>query len=285
MLELYEGTLNVAVYYSFLGHILRAASWPQRYAAGVRVPGAELLDEDGDGRNRRGIITDPATLLILEIDPDNPGGANIGQWAMSADAEMFMGVLAKYERRLASFAGINAADQVRMDGDPRSGYAVSVSREAQREVQRRYEPQFRAGDLELLGKSAAIKNRLAGGAYPESGYVQSYQGIPLSLEERRMQREELLALLEAGLLDRVSAYQELHPGMSRARAEQDLAAIDAINGGSGAESSPREIAEMLQKIYLAVGPVISQAEARSIVERAGVDLPGGADLPTATTET
>ena len=223
--ELVEGTLNVAVFYSLLSHVLRAASWPQKYAVNVRVPGTSFLDEDSDGHGRQGITTDPATVLMLEAEP----GANavIGQWQASADPAAMIEVIAKYERRLASFAGINSADQIRMDGDPRSGYAVTVSREAQREVQRRYEVQARAGDIELLEKSAAILNERTDSAYPETGYDISYHGIPLSLEERRMQRDELLQLLDAGLIDKATAYQELHPGMSRAQAELELAQIEA----------------------------------------------------------
>jgi hypothetical protein len=36
-------------------------------------------------------------------------------------------------------------------------------------------------------------------------------------------------LIGAGLLDRVEAYRQLHPGLSRADAEAALAEINAIN--------------------------------------------------------
>jgi hypothetical protein len=42
----------------------------------------------------------------------------------------------------------------------------------------------------------------------------------------------------------------------------------------------REIAEIVQKVYLGVGPVLSQEEARDILRRAGAEL--GEDLPAPT---
>lgn len=42
------------------------------------------------------------------------------------------------------------------------------------------------------------------------------------------------------------------------------------------ESSPRELAEMIQKIYLGVGTVLSSDEARELLNRAGASLNGGA---------
>lgn len=45
------------------------------------------------------------------------------------------------------------------------------------------------------------------------------------------------------------------------------------------KATPRELAEMLQKIYLAVGKVITVDEAREIVSSAGADLPAGQGPP------
>lgn len=49
----------------------------------------------------------------------------------------------------------------------------------------------------------------------------------------------------------------------------------AAGGADLGEASPRELAEMLQKIYLAVGKVITADEAREIVNRAGAGLDPG----------
>jgi hypothetical protein len=225
--ELMEGTLNLGVYYSLWGHVLRAASWPQRWAVDLQVGGSQPLSGEAD-TIQTSVITDPGTVALFYSSAQAQGQPQIGQWQTSADPEALIGAISQYERRLVTYAGINAADQIRMAGDPRSGYAVSVSRDAQREVQRRFEPQFRAGDLQALRLAAILLNRAHGEArYPEGGYRISYEGIPYSGEERRSQLDRIRELRDQGLMSRVQAYQELYPGVSEEDARAALAEIDA----------------------------------------------------------
>jgi len=78
-----------------------------------------------------------------------------------------------------------------------------------------------------VGKTAALLNRSQALGLPEFGYSVHYQDLPLSPEELRSRREHALALMSAGLMSRVDAYLELHPGLTRAQAQLDLAEIDA----------------------------------------------------------
>ena len=71
-------------------------------------------------------------------------------------------------------------------------------------------------------------NRLLGTDYPETGYRVTYHGVPQSAQERAAQRQHLLELLDAGLIDMVSAYQDLHPGTTDEEAMQALQRIQAI---------------------------------------------------------
>jgi phage portal protein BeeE len=57
-----------------------------------------------------------------------------------------------------------------------------------------------------------------------------------------------------------------------------LAAPDAAAGRGGADEA-RNIVEMIQKVYLGVGPVVSTEEARTLLNRAGAGLPA-ARIPT-----
>ena len=50
--------------------------------------------------------------------------------------------------------------------------------------------------------------------------------------------------IEAGLLDKITAYQQLHPGLSRADAITAVAQIEAVNTGSPSEDSTAEAAEV-----------------------------------------
>lgn len=98
------------------------------------------------------------------------------------------------------------------------------------------------------------------------------------------------ALLRASLKDRYEAYQIginsqiLVP--NEARRWEDLPPLDGGDvvvkqpfvAADRADMSPIELAAALQKIYLAVGKVISAEEAREILNRAGADLTGPAPV-------
>lgn len=226
--ELVEGSLNVAVLWTFWGHTVRQASWPQRYAIGVQAPGASVEGDEVTSM-REAIVPDPATVLLFS-PTDESMSPQIGQWEAGADPNTLQEAIGNYERRIAAFAGVSASDVQRVAGDPRSGFALAINREAAREAQRRYEPVFRPVDEQVMGITAAMVNAITGrDELPEYGYRIQYASLPPSVEERQGEREHVLALIGAGLLDRVSAYQQLHPGMTRGDAERALSEIASVN--------------------------------------------------------
>lgn len=238
--ELVEGTLNVGVLRTFLSHVIRDASWPQRYTVDLELRGKNTTTGQvrqpyeqatrGD-RPRQHVIADPAVVVELRTTPDAQGQPQVGQWQTSADPEAIMATISKYERTLPAIAGINPADMQRVSGDPRSGFAIAISRDGQREAQRRFEPVYRAADLDLIRKSVALWNAATGSSIAEDGYTVTYRGIPLSPEERRAQLEEIRSLRELGLISRVQAYQMQHPGTSdedAAAALREIRAADAM---------------------------------------------------------
>jgi hypothetical protein len=225
--EAVSGTLAIGVLWSMWRHLVRSASWPQRYAAGLTVAAAET--EDG----RTEVVTDPATVLLLRASSEEGGQAMIGQWQAGGDPEALARAIGLYERRVSAALGLSPADATRTSGDPRSGYALEVSRESQRDAARRLEPQFRRGDLSLIRIVATALN--AAGAsppFPESGWTISYQSLPPSQSEV----DSITARRDAGLMSREEAYIELHPGMSVAQARAALALIDAETPPNQGES-------------------------------------------------
>lgn len=215
MREVVEGSLMLGVYLTFFGHVLRDASWPQRYVIGARVLGADAVDGEGNPlAGRREVVTDAATLLEMEADPNGTGQPMVGQWQASADPEKLLASISMYERRILTLAGIQAPDVTRQDADIRSGYSLAVSREQVRTLQRVYEPQFRRGDLQLIAIAAALLNRATGTRYAESAtdYRITYHGLPKSSGERLGELAEIKARTEAGLVGPVTAYIELNPG-------------------------------------------------------------------------
>lgn len=232
-LEVVEATLQVGVYWSFWGHVVKDASWPQRYAAGVTIKGASV-EGDHEHTRRNAITTDPSTVVMLRGDPDAPGTAQVGQWSPGGDPDKLAEAIAAYERRVIAYVGMAPSDIHRQSGDPRSGYALAITRDAQRQAQRRLTPTFERTDRDLLHKAAALWNRWAEGdgelpLLPESGWRPRYQPIPLSPEERRAALDEVKALLDLGFIDRAEALRRVEgSGMTKLEAERELKRLERV---------------------------------------------------------
>jgi hypothetical protein len=222
--ELVEGTEITALYYSFAGHALRSAAWRQKVALDCDIEGADEVDEDGNRKSRSSVITDPATILRMRSVPREDGqiAPQFGSFDVPADPGGFLDFANRYEQRMAQYVGVTGADQLKMSGDPRSGFAVMISRESLREVQTRHQPMSEAGDLDLLAITAALRSRVLGRRIPTTGYSIAYLGIPKTADEKRADREHRLAMIEAGLLDPVLAYLEEHPHLTEAQAMVEL---------------------------------------------------------------
>jgi hypothetical protein len=267
--ELVEGALQVGVYWTFWGHVLKMASWPQRYMAGY-VPAGMGQVGDVEGA-RHEVVTDPSTVVILERsggDGDTAGQGLVSQWNPGGDPEKIAEAIASYERRLVAYAGIPAADILRTSGDPRSGYALAVSREGQREAARRLEPQFRRADEQLLTLCAALLNRWSerqGAALnlPERGWRIRYEALPPTADEQRIQFERIQTLMGQGLMTKAQAYIELHPGVSQAEAER---AVTPPPGETAQKAPlPGVVSGEMQKIVASVA-------ARQIPRDAGIEM-------------
>ena len=218
-LELVEGSLTVAVLWTFWRHCVRDASWPQRYAVGVRPAGGSVTEAN---RNMAYIPTDPASLLNFE--PSTDANPVLGQFAAGADPVALGEAIRAYAADLSMDFGISETDLARLGGSPRSGYAISLSREGVRSAQRRAEPQFRRGDIETLSKLAAFHNAATGGSLPETGWTVHYPGIPLSTEEKKQSVEEWKSLAELGVASTVDLYMMIH-SVSRETATRELERI------------------------------------------------------------
>lgn len=234
--ELVEATYETCVLWSFWSHCVRDASWPQRWAIDLTPQGA--VSEGEPAAPRQAVVTDPATIVLFTRTTADPSGSATppGQFSPGADPLQLAEALMVYEQRLAAYAGVTDPDFIRRSGDPRSGYALAISRDGQRAAARKFEPQFRSGDEDLLAKCSALLNRFADAGnqfadgdedyveLPESGWVIRYPGLPLTPEEQDARRRNVLELLDKGLISRVRAYAELHE-LELEEAELELADI------------------------------------------------------------
>lgn len=223
--ETVQACLDLAVNYTFLGHCLRDASFPQRYTLDCGFVGAGTI-ETPDGGSRVDVVADPAVIMRAESTQEGRQPI-ISQFSAAADPAMLEGVISALANRIAIDAGLPPADIQRMGGPAKSGYAIALSNEGKRSAARRYAPGFRPVDERLIGLTAILLNRATGTSLPESGYQVRYRDLPLSPEELAARRANVIELRGAGLISRTKAYQELNPGITEATARRELAAIDA----------------------------------------------------------
>lgn len=158
-IEIVEGTMRLGVLYTFYGHCVKQASWPQRYMVNVRPSGsANAMDGDqlpGQQREKSHIVTDPAAVLSLDAIED-AGQPMVGSWQTSSDPNALLESILAYERRIFAMAGLSPADAQRVAGDPRSGFALAINQENKRADQQRYAPSFRRGDESLAERVGAM---------------------------------------------------------------------------------------------------------------------------------
>ncbi len=214
----WDGQLRLGVFYTFFGHVLSQASWPQRYGMNVEPAGMGTDNKSGS----RGVVMDPAVFMKLKAMADADGQFLIGQFGPAASPTEMLQAIQSYERRIASLAGVNPAAVQRVSGDPRSGYALAVNRDEQREAQRRFEPIFDPSDRLLLDTCAAMWAKANKVNMPTSGYRLRYGQIPRSAEEQRAHMDFVTQRLDRGLMSPVKAYMELNPGTTEAEAQTEL---------------------------------------------------------------
>lgn len=222
--QLAYGSLTSGVLWSFFTHCVRDASWPQRYASGLVVQGLTIEQSNTNAR-RATVTTDPSTILMFANDQDAAGQPLIGQFSAGCDPIKLLEAISKYEIRVSTAAGISG-DILRQSGDPRSGYAISVSRAGQREISRKFAPIQRITDESLINKSAILANRFLGSSLPEDHrYRIQYKQISLSPEELKAQREDVIQKLAANLISPVDAIQILNPDLDADGAKRELIRI------------------------------------------------------------
>lgn len=222
--QMVYGSLTSAVLYSMWVHLVRDACWSQKYVAGLSVAGLSQIDQNEIAR-RSSIATDPSSILVFTQDPDAQGQPLVGSFSIPTDPHALLESISKYEMRVGLAAGLSPSELSRTNGDPRSGYALAVSKSGQREAQKKFAPVFRLGDEELLAKTALLANRFLGTSLPEDGYRVSYHSMPLTPDEMRAQREDITAKMSAGLISPVQAVMMMYDDMDQREAREYLLQI------------------------------------------------------------
>jgi hypothetical protein len=211
--EAVAGSLTLAVLHTWWVHCIRDGAIAtvliiDGIPAGIQI---EEPAKDGDSE------TPPVAWVAIEAGAFNLMSSigdkqvQVHQLRPQADPLQLIQAIQAFEQRVALYAGVSASDLVRQSGDPRSGYALSVSSEGKRKASRRLEPQLRAGDLQVLSMAAALANRSSGLALPETGYAIRYCQVQDTPEEQKAMLDQVERELRLGLLTRSDAIQRLHP--------------------------------------------------------------------------
>jgi hypothetical protein len=216
--QIVDSTLTIGTLWTYWRHLVQSASWPQRYLIGGQIGGQGSIGEGDSGR--RQIVADPAVLLRIVPDETQDASPSIHQDATNADPEALQRAIQAYELSKVGLAGLNPADVMRVSGDPRSGYAMAITRDGQREAQRRYAPAFRLADQHLCRVAAALL-----GGLPVDGWRVSYEDIPLTVGEQIELQRFVDAEVTAGRMSALEAYAAMHPELSP---EDSAARLDAI---------------------------------------------------------
>lgn len=158
--ETVQACLDLGVNFTFLGHVLRDASFPQRYTLDCGFVGAGTI-ESPDGTSRMEVIADPAVIMRAESTQEGRQPI-ISQFQPGADPSMLEGVISALANRIAIDAGLPPADIQRMGGTAKSGYAIALSNEGKRTAAKRYAPIFRPVDERMIETTAILMNRATG---------------------------------------------------------------------------------------------------------------------------
>lgn len=270
--EIFTGTLMGGVYWSFFSHRLRSASWPQRYMAGLQPAGIEpstnTLDGYGEGR-RDIVVADPAVVLALEPVEDLTGQPMIGAFPDGSPLSEYVEAVTTYDRHTISTAGLDASEIQRMDGDPRSGYAISLSAHGKREAKRRYESSFAKSDAILCATAARM---LRGGVesgritvladrYADlatGGYSVAYTSLGMTPDEKRALADEVTKMIAAGVLT-----------VDEARRKLAAAGYFDDIGGLAPIAKTEQSRNSYQISNLVQSGVLSADEARNLLAAAG----------------
>lgn len=77
----------------------------------------------------------------------------------------------------------------------------------------------------MMSLCAMLCNRFLGTSLPEDGYRVKYNSLPLSPDELKAQREDVVQKLSAGLISPIDALKILNPDLDDIEARRELERI------------------------------------------------------------
>lgn len=220
--ELVDMTLEVGVLTTMALHNMKNASFKQKYIIDGHIVGA---GRDAHRDNTPTFQLDAA--YVANIKSVSGDKASVGEWGEAYDPVKLQTAIQDHARDAAMEYGISPSDVHRTHGNAQSGYAVQLTQRGLRNQQRRYRAGAKAGDLEVMRKTARMRNLHPAPSIPlpEDGWGIRYHVDTLTPEEQTAAIENSLKLEERGLQSPVKLYMRIHGIEDEAQARSELTQI------------------------------------------------------------
>jgi hypothetical protein len=231
--ELVHGTYLIALLWTFWTHALKEASWEQKYMVDLMLQGLQTKGKDAAVRQR--VTVDPGSILAFKSQRDSEGrptGGTVSSIGAAVDPKAMAEAILLYQQVVATHLGVSPADIQTTSAGEQSGIAISLTRAGLRKMQRRYMPQFKAGDEELLQKVAWTHNLFGDPLLPKlppDGYTVSYPALPLAPDEMAAILDRHAKLAEFGIESAVDLMMALDSGLTRDAAMERLRMVAREN--------------------------------------------------------
>ncbi len=231
--DLYELTMMVGMWETWINHLFRTDSARQKYATGL----VDTTVEQTGG---------PDTLLSIRSPDGQP--VNVGEFSSQSDWDgLGQQVKRKFENVLSS-RGLVLPDS-RTSGDPTSGFALMVRSQGLIQARASQEPSFEVSDLELYRVVAAVWNfEITNTAHPllvgdplpapnvaEPSVKYAAYHVGKTAEERAKDLEIAEKMIALGYASPESVYMDENPGVSEEEAREIIAKNKAATAVEGAD--------------------------------------------------
>lgn len=226
--ELVDGTLTVAALWTMWVAGVRDGAFPARVVVDGEIRGGTVDRGVAAGATKSHVINPLAVLQIVSNGAEGRS-ASFGQFQPSIDPRSAGEAVEQFEAGLAVHAGLSPTDVAR-GSSGQSGYSIVVSRDGQRRQMAKLRVPMAHADAQRCAVAARLLN--AGNpddeALPETSdaYSIQYSALPQAPEEVKADLDRVTALMEAGLMSKVQAYMEVHPGSDEKGARRALAEIE-----------------------------------------------------------
>ena len=226
--ELVSGTLDSAALWTMWFAAVRDSSHPQRYI----IDGAAAVNATTSA-GRSGVMSSDVVRaspqFILQIHGirrgDGYSSPNAGQFQPGADPGALGASIEAYEAGLSVSAGLSPSD-VQRGTSGASGYALVISQQGRRDVQKKLIPPCTLGDRLLLSKAAALLQRPDLPTDPAAWSI-SYGMIGISPDEVLKEQAVIKEDLALGLTSRRAAIAARNQAMNREQIDALILEIDA----------------------------------------------------------